>query len=258
MSNSPNPAHIQNNVTYIDTKMTSDPDLHYNEIDYLVNSLSSPLSSLSINDSEESNTKKLYHQQQLNLIKRNCPNCSDEDWDSFINLLYSNSISDDDLFEIIKSFINPNFNYPHVLINIESKYQNFFNNLKFCLYQESKVRLLQNQRYGLDQQPKHQYQPTSLLSSKYLEGDLHIINTINNNYYYNNFILNNDVVKDDEIIFSKNENSELYDHFIRILFTTRESMPDDLWEESVFECLGNWPNLIEQFKQIIIRETINF
>nr|CAG8583195.1 5628_t:CDS:2 [Entrophospora candida] len=56
----------------------------------------------------------------------------------------------------------------------------------------------------------------------------------------------------------KNENSELYDHFIRILFTTRESMPDDLWEESVFECLGNWPNLIEQFKQIIIRETINF
>ncbi|CAJ0754164.1 7329_t:CDS:2 [Entrophospora sp. SA101] len=190
--------------------MTSDPDLHYNEIDYLVNSLSSPLSSLSINDSEESNTKKLYHQQH-------------EDWDSFINLLYSNSISDDDLFEIIKSFINPNF---------KSKYQNFFNNLKFCLYQESKVRLLQNQRYGLDQQPKHQYQPTSLLSSKYLE--------------------------DDEIIFSKNENSELYDHFIRILFTTRESMPDDLWEESVFECLGNWPNLIEQFKQIIIRETINF
>ncbi|CAH1762146.1 6985_t:CDS:2 [Entrophospora sp. SA101] len=173
--------------------MTSDPDLHYNEIDYLVNSLSSPLSSLSINDSEESNTKKLYHQQH-------------EDWDSFINLLYSNSISDDDLFEIIKSFINPNF--------------------------KSKVRLLQNQRYGLDQQPKHQYQPTSLLSSKYLE--------------------------DDEIIFSKNENSELYDHFIRILFTTRESMPDDLWEESVFECLGNWPNLIEQFKQIIIRETINF
>nr|CAG8581167.1 13285_t:CDS:2 [Entrophospora candida] len=205
MSNSPNPAHIQNNATYIDTKMTSDPDLHYNEIDYLVNSLSSPLSSLSINDSEESNTKKLYHQQY-------------EDWDSFINLLYSNSISDDDLFEIIKNFINPNFNYPHVLINIESKYQNFFNNLKFCLYQESKVRLLQNQRYGLDQQPKHQYQPTSL----------------------------------------KNENSELYDHFIRILFTTRESMPDDLWEESVFECLGNWPNLIEQFKQIIIRETINF
>ncbi|GBC05793.1 hypothetical protein RclHR1_06420016 [Rhizophagus clarus] len=127
--------------------------------------------------------------------------------------------------------------YPEKLLNFENVYLDFFTNVKNCFGQECRRLVKQESCY------------------KNSDDDY-----ISNYGEYNG---------DDESFITEGlranvqdhrqacEDSELYERFVQILLTPRRMMPDDLWEEAIYECLNDWPYLIDQLKEIIAYEVSN-
>ncbi|RGB28750.1 hypothetical protein C1646_715347 [Rhizophagus diaphanus] len=127
-------------------------------------------------------------------------------------------------------------NYPEKLINFENTYSDFFTNVRNCFGQECRRfvnHLQENYNKNSDDDYIMEY-----------NGD-------NENFIMEGLRVN---VGDHR---QACEDSELYERFVQILHTPRRMMPDDLWEETIYECLNDWPHLIDQLKDIIAYEVSN-
>ncbi|KAI8364669.1 uncharacterized protein BYT42DRAFT_589991 [Radiomyces spectabilis] len=47
---------------------------------------------------------------------------------------------------------------------------------------------------------------------------------------------------------------DAYTLFRQTLFTSRDTLPDDVWETKIYDQLDQWPNLIDQLKEIVAYE----
>jgi hypothetical protein len=131
-------------------------------------------------------------------------------------------------------------NYPDKLINFENTYADFFTNVKNCFSQECRRLVNHLQQEGYNKNSDDEY----ITDYSEYNGD-------NNNFITEGLRAN---VEDQR---QACEDSELYERFVQILLTPRRMMPDDLWEEAIYECLNDWPHLIDQLKDIIAYEVFN-
>jgi len=154
---------------------------------------------------------------------------------------------DDDIIKFHDVDIKEIRRYPERLTNFENLYPEFFNDAKTYLSQECRARL------------GHHFQEKN--------GNPEFINdekSFDMTPDYEGHFLGKDYDEDFEDELRANieeheqscEDSKLYGHFVQILLTPRRMMPDDLWEESIYECLNNWPHLMAQLKEIIAYELL--
>jgi len=132
-------------------------------------------------------------------------------------------------------------NFPEKLSDFENAYPNFFTNVKTSFGQENR-RLINHLQEDVVNTYNSEFTNDDSLDS-ILSGD----------YDDDDFELRADVEEHRQAY----EDSELYDSFVRIFFTSRRMMPDDVWEEAVCECLNDWPHLMTQLKDIIAYEISN-
>jgi hypothetical protein len=111
--------------------------------------------------------------------------------------------------------ITPIRNCPAKLANLESNYPQFFINARELLCKERKRR-------------------GSTLGGNHLSDD----NPLHPNVERT----------------SEDPSETLYDEFKRILTIPKSEMNDDEWETCIYECLDPWPQLIDQFEEILIPE----
>ncbi|CAG8585563.1 15170_t:CDS:1 [Funneliformis mosseae] len=154
---------------------------------------------------------------------------------------------DDDIIQFQGVDIKEIRNYPEKLANLENLYPEFFIDAKVYLSQECRVRL------GHHLQDKN----CKAYTCEFTTDDLIDLNSDSDDYllereYSEDFV--DEIRANVEEHEQTCEDSKLYSHFVQILLTPRRMMPDDLWEESIYECLINWPHLISQLKEIIAYE----
>jgi hypothetical protein len=146
---------------------------------------------------------------------------SNNDYDS--NIAESFEYEDEDISdscvinEPVYIDITPIRNYPSKLENLEVNYPQFFRNAKELLHKERKRR-------------------GSALGGNHLGDDNPLLHPNH---------------PDTE---PEGSSETLYEEFKRILITPRKVMDDDEWETSIYECLDPWPQLIDQFEEMLIPE----
>ncbi|RIA88169.1 hypothetical protein C1645_775692 [Glomus cerebriforme] len=134
-------------------------------------------------------------------------------------------------------------NYPEKLADFESAYPDFFMNARTCFGQGCR-RLVNH----LQESNGNTYN---------FNGDSFDSIPEYGEYYNNGDYCEEGLRTKVEEHRQACEDSELYERFVQIFFTPRRMMPDDLWEEAIYECLNDWPHLMVQLKDIIVFEVSN-
>ncbi|CAI2173619.1 14964_t:CDS:1 [Funneliformis geosporum] len=152
---------------------------------------------------------------------------------------------DDDIIKFQEVDIKEIRNYPEKLANFENLYPEFFTDAKVYLRQECRVRLGHYSQEKVGKANNCEFITDDLIDSDCEE-------CYQEREYSEDFVdeLRANVEEHEQTC----EDSKLYSHFVQILLTPRRMMPDDLWEESIDECLNNWPHLMSHLKEIIAYE----